>query len=427
MVIPRTYFNVCRLSGLFNKALSLILHSFYLKRSKIQILHKEYYITFAVTFYTFMITPDLSFESVLFIFFTVMFAIQMWFYCRVFSKIAFLKNKDKPLYSEPVTIIICAKNEAENLRKNLPLVLEQNYPSFDVIVVNDCSTDETPDVLKDFEKKYKHLRTITIKQEGHSLLGKKYPLTLGIKGAQNELLLLTDADCYPKSGKWLEKMIRNFSGEKDIVLGYGAYEKLPGFLNKLIRFDAFYIALQYFSFALIGKPYMGVGRNLAYRNSLFFKNKGFAKQNHILSGDDDLFINRVANRINTAIELDKESHTVSKAKTTFTEWFHQKRRHISTSKHYKRVTKQMLGALTLSSFFFILSFLLLVIMNYALYLILSMFLLRLTIQFIIFKKSMQRLDEKDLLLFSPLMEIIMMFLYPALAIYNILIKGNKWK
>lgn len=338
----------------------------------------------------------------------------------------FFKNKNGSPVFEPVTIIICAKNEENNLLKNLPLILAQDYPNFEVIVVNDCSTDDTQDLLKDFEKKHTHLRTITIKEEGRTF-GKKYPLTLAIKGAKNEWILLTDADCIPKSNKWLARMAANFSEEKDIVLGYGAYEKLPGFLNKLIRFDTFYIALQYFSFALAGKPYMGVGRNLAYKNSLFFKHKGFSKHNHVPSGDDDLFINRVADKRNTAIELDKESFTVSKAKTSFGEWFHQKRRHISTSKHYKGTTKSNLIALTLSSFFFIVLFVLLIVMNYNLYLIIPMFLFRLTFQFVIFRHSMNRLEERDLLLLSPFMEIVMMFIYPALAISNSLLKENKWK
>jgi glycosyltransferase involved in cell wall biosynthesis len=374
-----------------------------------------------------MFRPEQSLEFVLFSIFALTFLVQIGIYLGLFRKLAFFKKNEKLYTYKPVTVIICAKNEEENLRKHLPLILEQDYHHFEVIVVNDLSTDETKYLLEEFEAKYANLRTITIKQEGSFPIGKKYPLTLGIKGAKNELLLLTDADCMPKSNKWIEGMVRNFHDEKEIVLGYGGYEKVSGILNKLIRFDTYFIALQYLSMALFGKPYMGVGRNLAYKKSLFFANKGFATHYHIPSGDDDLFITRVARKENVAIEPAEIGHTISKVKTSFKTWVKQKKRHLTTAPHYKGDIKLYLGIISLSTSLFILLAIALFILHFQLYVILGMVLLRYFIQFVIFSRSMKMLGERDLLLFFPLLEILLMIIYPVFIFSNLFIKQSRWK
>jgi len=359
--------------------------------------------------------------------FAVMAAVQLFFYLGIFSRLAFYKNKNQKIPTEPITVIVCAKSEEDNLRKCLPTVLEQDYPNYEVIVVNDNSWDETGMVLEELEKKYEHLRTITIKQDGINISGKKYPLTLGIKGAKNEILLMTDADCEPKSKQWISTMVRNYSAGKEIVLGYGAYQKLPTFLNKIIRFDTFFIALQYFSLALIGRAYMGVGRNLSYRNSLFFKLKGFATHLHITSGDDDLFISRAATKNNVAIEVDERSHTISTPKENFSNWIRQKGRHITTAKFYKPATKMDLALLTFSSYCFIISFISLLIMNFQIEIIVSIFVFRLMVQYFIFYKTMQKLGEKDLLMIAPVLELVLLFFYPIIFIAKAISKENQWK
>ena len=185
----------------------------------------------------------------------------------------------------------------------MPRIFEQDYPHFEVVVVNDCSWDNTSDLLKEFGLKHSNLKIVTIKEDDTYSHGKKVALMMGIKGATHEHMLLTDADCRPNSKEWLRNMMQHFTGETEIVLGYGAYEKQGGFLNKIIRYDTFMIALQYLSFALAGKTYMGIGRNLAYKKSLFFKMKGFASHYHIESGDDDLVVNEAATKQNSKIEL----------------------------------------------------------------------------------------------------------------------------
>ncbi|MBL7891563.1 MAG: glycosyltransferase [Bacteroidia bacterium] len=360
--------------------------------------------------------------------FGVMALIQVWHYWFVFRKVGAYKKTDKDTVLPPTSVIICAKNEDDNLTRFLPQVLDQDYPDYEVIVVNDCSYDNTGDVLEEFAKKYARLKIVTIKEDEYYRHGKKFALMCGIKGAKNECLLLTDADCRPAGNKWLRSMMSNYTDDTtSIVLGYGAYEKEKGVLNKIIRFDTFYIALQYLSFSLNAKTYMGVGRNLSYRKSLFFKHKGFGSHYFLESGDDDLFINEAATATNTKVELGAEGITYSKPKATFKEWYHQKRRHITTYKYYKRESIRQLSLLTASQYGFWMLFVAALFTQIQPIAILSVFGVRLLSQLFIFKKAMDRLGERDLLLFSPVFEVFLLFVYPAFSLSNTVIKENKWK
>jgi glycosyltransferase involved in cell wall biosynthesis len=374
-----------------------------------------------------MIQPELSLEFILFCAFSLVFILQISLYFGLFGKFAFGKNiipENKDF--KPVSIIICAKNEEQHLLKNLPAILKQDYPEYELIVVDDFSQDDSKIILEDFERKNPHMRIITVKEDRPYKIGKKFPLTLGLKGAKYDRVLLTDADCFPASNQWLKNMSAHFNDKTEIVLGYGAYEKHPGFLNKLIRFDTFLIALQYFSFAIKGRTYMGVGRNLAYKTDIFFRNKGFANHTHIASGDDDLFIHRVASKTNVNIEVNYDTHTISTPKKTFKEWVWQKKRHLTTSALYKKGIKRRLGYIYILPLLFILLFTALAILQYAIYVILSMLLVKYIIQFIIFRKAMMRLNEKDLLLLTPIMEVLFIFIYPYLHFSSKLTKHVPW-
>ncbi len=323
--------------------------------------------------------------------------IQVYYYLYFFSRVAFYKPPVKEQSQQhPVSVIICARDEAENIARNLPDILVQDYAStHEVIVVNDNSFDDTKYILAELQKTFGILQPIELTQEAKHIAGKKYPLSVGIKEAKHEVLLLTDADCVPATDHWLYKMQDAFSNGIEIVLGYGAYKKAPGFLNKAIRFETFHTALQYFGYALAGKPYMGVGRNLAYRRSLFFRNKGFSAINHIPSGDDDLFINQVATKHNTSVVLDPAAFTLSAPKTTWAYWMRQKRRHYSTGKFYKASHKFLLGTYTATFFFFYPLFIVsLFLFDWRFTLI--PFVVRLIIQAIIWKKAMKKLGEEDL-------------------------------
>jgi glycosyltransferase involved in cell wall biosynthesis len=374
-----------------------------------------------------LVKVEFSAGFIIFIVFAIAFIIQLWFYLSVFRRVAFFKKGNVAGAAPPASIVICARNEDDNLVEFFPAVLAQDYPEYEVVVVNDCSFDNTADILEEFSKKYERLKVVTIKEDDNFSHGKKFALMVGIKGAKHEHLLLTDADCKPNGKNWLRTMMSNFDERTDIVLGYGAYEKSKGLLNKLIRFDTFYIALQYMGWSMDGKTYMGVGRNLSYRKSLFFKYKGFRSHYHIESGDDDLFINEAATAANTRVEVSPESFTTSKPKRTMSGWVRQKRRHLTTAKHYKGETKFRLGMLSFSQYLFWITFVTLLIMQVNLYVVLGLWLFRFIIQLLIFKKSMVQLEERDLFLFSPVFELFFMFFYPYLAVSGLFVKKSKWK
>ncbi|RYY27004.1 MAG: glycosyltransferase, partial [Chitinophagaceae bacterium] len=268
--------------------------------------------------------------------------------------------------------------------------------------------------LEEFKKTFKGLQIVNLEQEAKGIPGKKYPLSIGIKEAKHEIILLTDADCVPASEFWLQKMQDAFTDGIEVVLGYGAYNKKRGVLNRLIRFETFHTALQYLSYALAGNPYMGVGRNLSYKKSLFLKNKGFSSLNHVTGGDDDLFINKVANKHNTRVVLDPDAFTLSEPRKNWGEWKLQKNRHFSTAKFYKSSHKFLLGGYTFTHFLFY-PLLILSAVFFDWRLALGVFALRFVTQAIIYSKSMARLQEKDLFAWWWLLDIWMFFYYIIFA------------
>ena len=354
--------------------------------------------------------------------------IQLGYYLFVFNKLAYFKPKEKTKSQEyPVSAIICARNEAENLATHLPGVLVQDYRStHEIIVVNDNSTDETKYLLEEFQKQFKVLNLLTLVQEAQGIPGKKFPLSMGIKAAKYEILLLTDADCVPASEKWMQLMQDGYEEGIDIVLGYGAYSRKKGVLNQLIRFETFHTALQYLSFALCGMPYMGVGRNLSYKRELFLKNKGFASINHIPGGDDDLFISKVASKNNTAIVIEKEAHTISEPPLTWKEWRKQKNRHYTTAKYYKPKAKFLLGLYSGSGFLIYPALVAAIILSNW-WMALSVYAVRMIVLAVIWKKAMKQLNEQDLwskfIIFD-----LWMFLYYFIMAPSLWKKpAKKWK
>lgn len=245
-----------------------------------------------------------------------------------------------------VSVIVCARNEEDNLRDYLHTLLNQDYPNYEVIVVDDGSEDQTTMVLEQYARLNKHMYHTFVPREARVMSTKKLALTIGVKAAHYDYLLMTDADCRPESRNWIREMMSGFicGGEQiEVVLGYGAYFEKNTLLSSLISYDTLFIGLQYLGMAAAGYPYMGVGRNLAYKKDTFFKNHGFRGLLNERSGDDDLFVNKVTNSHNTAIVCSRDSITWSPPKTTWKEWFHQKRRHLSVSPHYKRSSKLRLG------------------------------------------------------------------------------------
>lgn len=334
---------------------------------------------------------------IIFMAFCVVAFVQLFYYLFFFTRLAFHKHKSKESsQTHPVSVIVCARDEAANLANNLPGILVQDYPStHEVIVVNDNSYDDSKYVLEALQKEFKQMNVIELTQEAKGIPGKKFPLSIGIKSARHEIVLLTDADCVPASEHWIQSMQDKYLDKTEIILGYGAYHKMPGLLNKLIRWETYHSALQYLSYAKAGIAYMGVGRNLSYKRSVFFRLKGFSAHNQIPGGDDDLFINAAATRKNTRINADKESFTLSKPVNTWAQWRTQKQRHYSTSKYYKGIHKFLLGLYAFSQAAFY-PLLVLAAVFYNWQIALAIFAFRYILQMVIFSRSMKKLGEEDL-------------------------------
>ena len=365
------------------------------------------------------------FVDILFGVFVFAILVQIFYAFYFFIRLSFYIEKSES-FTQGVSVIICAKDEADMLYENIPSFLEQDYPNFEVIVVDDQSVDGTKYLLKDLEKKYFNLKVVTIDPHVISRVGKKFALTLGIKTAKYDYVLLSDADCRVFSKHWITKMTSSFVS-KEIVLGISPYRKSKGILNKFIRYDEFLVMLQYLSYALAKIPYMGVGRNLAYKKSLFFNVKGFASHIHIPSGDDDLFIKEVANSDNVAIKVHEDANILSEPKITFSEWSYQRKRHISTSKYYKKMHKILLFFFPFSQFLFWMSSILLFVLHQNIILISTLFFFRILVYYSVYYPIMKKLRQFDLFFIYPIMEFLFLLVQLFFVLLNPRYKTNSWK
>jgi glycosyltransferase involved in cell wall biosynthesis len=325
----------------------------------------------------------------------------------------------------PVSVIICAHDEEQNLKTLVPLLLAQTHREFEIIIVNDRSNDGTYDWLLEETQKHERLNMVNVNFKPDHVNGKKFALTLGIKAARYDWVLLTDADCRPASNEWIHQMAGTFSEKNSIVLGYSPYAAQPGVLNAFIRFETILTAVQYFSFARMGSPYMGVGRNLAYRKNLFLANKGFNAHLSVTGGDDDLFVNQHAPKDRVAILLSPATLMVSKPKTTWAEFWQQKIRHLAVGKLYSLKSKFMLAPFTFTwILFWPVAF---VLMGSQIYLVWAVILVRWLMElvaiFTFTRKTGERLEGWKL----PFLDFIFGFYYLVAGFKALFTKRVKWK
>ncbi len=367
--------------------------------------------------------------------------IQMGYYWGLFSRLAFFnKGKyegDGEATLEPVSVIVCARDAYEYLIDLIPMLMSQDYPDYEIVIVNDCSTDETTEYLKELVRVHPEINVVTLTQHLNFFHGKKFPLSMGIKSASHDLLLLTDADCLPTDNQWIKNMVGAYRQGTEVVLGYGPYFERKGLLNKLIRFDTLYTAMQYLSMALAKMPYMGVGRNLSYRRELFYKNKGFTSHYNIPSGDDDIFISQVANKNNTRVLIDTKSRIESEPKHEFGNWVRQKRRHYSTANMYKPLTNRILGTLLSSRLLYYASLIALLCIphafditagGYYFYIIMAAFAAtHYGSMFTVYYMSAKQLGEKKLgLAFAPVYDLFFVLFTTFLGVRNMISKPKGW-
>lgn len=365
---------------------------------------------------------------VIFCIFIAVVFVQFLYYVVFFGKFSFARPQVSTQKRIPVSVIVCAKNEEENVKRFVPLLARQNYPDFEIVLIDDASSDETLEVFEAFEKQYPNIKLVRVQNNEAFWGNKKFALTLGIKAAKNEYLLFTDADCYPTSDNWIKEMSSQFTQQKTIVLGYGAYDKIKNsFLNKLIRFETLLTATQYFGWARSGKPYMGVGRNLAYKREEFFRTNGFIEHMKIRSGDDDLFINEAANKKNTAICFTADSFTYSQPKTSFKDWFAQKRRHVSTARHYKSFDRFQLALFFGSQLLFFALPVILLLFRYQWIAVAGLIGFRYLFAWLSLGFAAGKLKEKDVMYWYPLLEVSLIFTQLNVFVTNTFSKPVHWK
>ncbi len=330
----------------------------------------------------------------------------------------------------PVSIVVCARNEAENLRQNVPLWLAQEYAGdWELLVVDDASNDATPVILQAFQQENSRLRVVRMAEK--KSLGKKAALTQGVASAHYEQLLLTDGDCAPASVHWLAQMAASLAETPatEIALGYAPLIQEPGLLNSWARYETAYTALQYFAFAHVGMPYMGVGRNMAWKRSLFHQAGGFVRHADVPSGDDDLLVNAVARRGRVALCLASTSFVYSAAKTDWSDWFRQKQRQLGSSLRYQWGHQIVIGAVAATHTLHYLAALLLLIAFYHPVLMLSVWLLRLAVVMLVWRRVLRGFHERNLLAWVPLHDILLSIYYAGFVPFSFLRgrKSVKWK
>lgn len=299
----------------------------------------------------------------------VLLLIQLLYYLLVYNRIHLrgkaVLREEVHFANElpPISVIITAREECENLRRNLKFILEQDYPQFEVIVINDVRGDESEDYLTQLENSYPNLYHTFVPDSSRYISRKKLAITLGIKASKYEWLVMTDADCRPTSNQWLRLLARNFTPRTELVLGYSGYERGKGWLHKRVAFDNLFTSMRYLGLALAGKPFMGIGRNMAYRKEMFYSHKGFSEHLNLQRGDDDLFVNQLSTSINTRVETDVQAvmrmQPVSHAK----EWREEKIGYASTARLYRGAQRYLLGFETTSRILFHAAWILLLVIG----------------------------------------------------------------
>lgn len=353
--------------------------------------------------------------------------LQLFYFLFFFIRIALYRHKASTANLAPVTVIVCARNEERHLRELIPDLLDQDYPDFEVVIVDDSSWDDTPDILRAFEVQYPRLRVITLNDDQQRMSGKKFAVTMGVKGAKHERLLFTDADCRPATRQWIREMTQPMNESKRMSLGYSPYRRYPGILNHLIRYDAFWTGLQYLSFAKAGLPYMGVGRNLGYAQSLFLEHGGFRSHMHVASGDDDLFVNEVARRKNTGVVIDPSAITLSEPKRTWREWWVQKRRHLTTGTRYRIGHKLLLTGYPFGWLMFHTALIWAAALHTPLVWIIGAWGLRSGIQIATFSMAETRMGGGRLAWLAPVSECFALLYTPVVMTANLIQPPRQWK
>ncbi|MDR2408404.1 MAG: glycosyltransferase [Bacteroidales bacterium] len=359
--------------------------------------------------------------------------VQLLFYWVIFSRFAFNRLSKRDGNGCPgVSVVICVKNDCSYLEQFLPFILTQDYPDYEVIIVNDNSNDDTEHILREMQQSHKHLHVISIATQTQKENDNKLALAVGIRSAKNDLILMTNANCQPRSSSWIRELAACSTDKKTIVLGYRTYNHRKGLLNILVRFDGLYTALQYFSFTLTAFPYMGTKSNMLYSKEMFLQNNDYLLAYKMDAGENDLFISKMMNKHNTTISYSYPSQVIAAFHyQSFFDWINRKKKHVRAMKYAKQTSKFFLHLYWYTGllFYILLVVTLLLSANvvWGIGFLLGVYFIRLFSQWLIFAKACNKLNEKQLIKYIPLMDIFFMFLIPLINVLTSFQKQSKWK
>jgi cellulose synthase/poly-beta-1,6-N-acetylglucosamine synthase-like glycosyltransferase len=363
--------------------------------------------------------------AILVLAFLVVILVQMIYYWMFFSRLAFHKPRKVSDGKPPVSVIVLARNQYNDLLHTLPVLLGQDYPEFEVLVADDNSDDGSDELLEKLTEQHANLRVVKLTQSLNWFKGRKFPLSLGIKSANHDVLLLTDIQFRPAGKNWISELAGSYSENTEIVLGYATYDTSSK-LNKWLRFMAFYDGLVYLSMALSGRTFKGIGSNLSYRKSLFYRHKGFSSHYVINAGDDELFVNRTATGRNVRIQVSGNSMVKSAKPVSLLQWLAKEKTRLSIRRYFKFSHRALISVFSTSTFLFYLIFILLLLLQIQWPVVVGLFAVRFISQMIIFVLAQKRLSEKNLLLLSPFFEVILVLVDLFIWIRLLLSKKSTW-
>lgn len=362
--------------------------------------------------------------TVVFYFFVVFTAIQIIYYL-IYSTFLFQqKNKAEISKQIPISVIIFAKNSADQLQKNLAFILAQNYPKFEIVLINNVSTDNTSDILEAYKEKHDNIKIIDVENTEAFWGSKKYAMTLGIKASKYEHLLFTEANSEPRSEFWIAEMSKRISETKTINLGYANYKKEGSLFNVFIRFVNLISAIQCFSFAKSGSPFMGFKANLLYKKTDFFNVKGFINHMKIKNGETDLFIKDAAIKKNTTFTISKNSIVEVDTPKSFKNWFLKLKEKAILKKNYKPKHRFLLHFFTFSKFmFYVLGTSLFFFFSWKI--LLPIVLCYYIIQYLVIGFSAKKLNEPYIIFLLPFLEIGLLLIQITIFSANLISKPNR--
>ncbi len=352
---------------------------------------------------------------------------QILYYIIVYGRVAFFKEHklttdEKQNFCPSVSVVMCVKDDAYNLEKKLPIILEQEYPNFEVVVVNDASKDETEYMLRVLQEIYPNLNIVNLYNNVNGFLGKKYPLSLGIKSAKNDIILLTESDTMPLNYNWISTMVKGFKQKKDIVLGFTNFEQKSTFLNTLMQYENQTSAMNYLGNAMLNNPFMGQGRNMAYKREFFFETGGFISQYNISVGEDDLFVNKNANSKNTAVVLNRDSINLASPKEKREEWVIQKKKHFKSMSHFKLKDKIISTLMPFATLLIYVLVALSIVFKFPWEYAIMPLVLKYIFQIIVYYKSSKTLGTKQVAFLSPLLEVLFLFINTTIRFFTLFTK-----